>query len=89
MILSAARLRPIHTPTRRAMTITMTVATRVMVSVFIASFQSPTPRMTPSHTRVVTNGLRPPTTQEIASRTGAVSHHGVFASRSCSGLRKP
>ena len=43
---SARRLRPIHTPTTTAKTITARVATRVVARVFMASFHIPVPRMT-------------------------------------------
>ena len=53
---------PIQTPRTTAITITSTVATSVMVSVTIASFHSPVPKMTASQTTVVTTGRQPPST---------------------------
>jgi hypothetical protein len=44
------------------MTITRSVATKVIARVIMESFQSPVMKMMPSHTAVVTAGRQPPRT---------------------------
>ena len=58
--MSARGLRPIHTPTTIAMTITARVAISVVVSVFMLSFHSPVPRMISMQTNEVSAGRQPP-----------------------------
>ena len=62
MPMSARLLRPIATPSTTAMTITSTVATRVIARVTIVSFQRPVPKMTASQTTVIAAGFQPPST---------------------------
>ena len=69
-------MRPIDTPSTTAISITSTVATRVIASVTIVSFHRPVAKMTASQTRVITVGRQPPSTYAKASSTMAITHQG-------------
>ena len=89
MAVSTRRLRPVHTPKSRPSTITRTVATRVLASVTIASYQTPVPRMIATQTAVEIKARTPPSRYARASSTPAINQNGDSASNDCNGLRNP
>ena len=74
------------TPSTTAISITTSVATRVMASVIIVSFHSPVPKMIGLAHQRGHGGRQPPRTYATDSSTRAITHQGDRESRSCSGL---